>query len=557
MSSLGTRHPTDEQLLRFADGEMTAPASEDIRGHLKACWQCRNELEEIEQTISECVRYRSVVLDTCLPSPPQPWFDIYPRLARIDELEKRQRFMSRILEALNAVWSNPRRWVPAVATIVLLAVVVQQFRQAPSVQAAELLRKAVAAAASRSSAAHRVRIRTRTQHLTRAVGGSGTGLNTRAEADSLAALASLFQAAHYSWDDPLSPKSYADWRDQLADKHDDVTLEPDYYWLRTTTNSGELAEATLKLSTADLHAVEGTWQFRNSELVEITELPDAPAPSQVASTGEAVGTPDLLAHAPASNLPPVPRPAPATPGQELAVLAVLHRLGADLGDPIEVTRAGGEILVTGTGIELDRQQEIRQELSAMPRVAVQLSLEPAAPAADERSPSRISVGPGTGPLQTEIENRLGGRAAFEQFADRVFDMTDAFMSRAHALRRLAQRFPPDVEAQMTPQERQLLVRLRLEHAQALLENVTGVEDRICSALDMTREDTPPVKVSSQWQDVTEQLFGEARQAETALVALLGASPDQNQSPQLPAQVAAGLEQLRKRVETYQHLTTGR
>ena len=81
MSSLGTRHPSDEQLLHFADGEMTTPQSEAIRGHLKACWQCRNELEEIERTISDCVRYRKVVLDTCLPPPPAPWFDIYPRPA--------------------------------------------------------------------------------------------------------------------------------------------------------------------------------------------------------------------------------------------------------------------------------------------------------------------------------------------------------------------------------------------------------------------------------------------------------------------------------------------
>ncbi|HLM98062.1 MAG TPA: hypothetical protein VK335_02200 [Bryobacteraceae bacterium] len=559
MSSLGMRHPTDEQLLHFADGEMTASASEEIRRHLKACWHCRHELEEIEQTISECVRYRKVVLDTSLPSPPQPWFDIYPRLARIDELQMRQRWMTRILEPLTAMWSKPRRWVPAVAMIVLIAVVVQQFRQAPSVQAAELLRKAVAAADSRPRTTRRIRIHTRTQHLTRAVGGSGTSVDKSSDVDSLAGLESLFQAAHYSWEDPLSAKSFAAWRDQLPDKRDELTREPDHYQLRTSTDSGELAEATLKLSTVDLHTVEGTLLFRNREWVEISELPDVPAPSLDASGRVSAAAPTVPVRPSASQPLLEAQPALATPGEELAVLSVLHYLGADLGDPIEVTRAGGQILVTGAGIGLDRQQEIREKLRTMPRVTVRFSSEPAAEslAPEEHSSSRISVGAGAGPLQAEIERHLGGRAPFEQLADQVFDMTDRFMSRAHALRRLAQRFPPGIEAQLTADERKLLERLRQEHAGALVENVIGVDDRLRSALDVTLVDTQPVSVSGLWQDETEPLFVAARHAETMLVALLGASPDQTQSSELPAQAAASLAQLRRRAENYERLPMGR
>jgi len=558
MSNLGTRHPSDEQLLYFVDGEMTAPQSEDIRGHLKACWQCRNELEEIEQTISECVRYRKIVLDTCLPPPPAPWFDIYPRMAKIDESHTRRRLLNRVLEPLATVWSNPRRWIPAVAMVLLIAVVVQQFRQAPSVQAAELLRKAVAAATSRPRTARRIRIRTRTQHLTRVVGNAGTAVKTKTAAESTAALESLFQSAHYSWEDPLSAKSYADWRDQLSDKQDEVTREADHYQLRTTTDSGELVEATLKLSSLDLHAVEGTLQFRNREWVEISELPDAPAPLPEASM-EAAGAASASRTYPSTSNQREGPAAAATPGEELAVLAGLHSLGADLGDPVEVTRSGGEILVTGTGIGLERQQEIREQLRAIPRVTVQLSSEPSAesPGVEERTSSRISVGPGTGPLQAEMEERLGGRAAFEQFADGVFELTDAFMSRAHALRRLAQRFPPDVEAQMTSQQRQLLERLRQDHAEALLGNVRDLEGRIQSALGMALDDARQVNTSGQWQDETEQLFVEARQAETMLVALLGASPQETQSPELPDQVAASVSQLFQRAENYLRLTAGR
>ncbi len=249
----------------------------------------------------------------------------------------------------------------------------------------------------------------------------------------------------------------------------------------------------------------------------------------------------------------------ATPGEELAVLAVLHRIGADLGDPIEVTRAGGEILVTGTGIELDRQQKILEELRTMPRVTVRVSSEPAAEslAPEERRSSRISVAAGTGPLQAEMEKHFGGRAPFEQFADQIFDLTDQYMSRAHALRRLAQRFPPGVEAQMTSGERKLLEQLRLDHARALLVDVAGVEDRFRPALGMTVEDGQAVSVSGTWQDETERLFVEARNVETMLVAILGTSPDQVDSADLPAKTAASLAQLRGHAENYQRLTMGR
>ena len=374
----------------------------------------------------------------------------------------------------------------------------------------------------------------------------------------MAALESLFQAAHYNWDDPLSAKSYAEWRDRLSEKRDEVTLEADHYQLRTTTDSGDLVEATLRLSSQDLHTVASTLQFRNREWVEISELPDAPAPSQHASSKEGAAA-ALRTHPARSDQPSEVPTLAATPGEELAVVAVLHRLGADLGDPVEITRSGGEVLVSGTGIGLERQQEIREELRTMPRVTVRLSSEPSAasPGLEGRSPSRISVGPGTGRLQKEIEKHLGGRAAFEQFADGVFEMADAFMSRAYALRRLAQRFPPDIEAQMTSEQKQTLDRLRREHAGALLENVTGIEGHIRSALDTTLDGTQQVNPSGPWQDETEQLFVEARHAETMLVALLGVSVDEVQPAELPAQVAACLAQLRKRAENYQRLTIAR
>src|SRR6266567_2705389 len=78
------RHPEDDQILRYADGELPARAARKIRTHLKACWECRALLQEIEGTIGNCVGYRKNVLQSHLPAPPAPWIDIYQGFARID-----------------------------------------------------------------------------------------------------------------------------------------------------------------------------------------------------------------------------------------------------------------------------------------------------------------------------------------------------------------------------------------------------------------------------------------------------------------------------------------
>jgi len=165
-----------------------------------------------------------------------------------------------------------------------------------------------------------------------------------------------------------------------------------------------------------------------------------------------------------------------------------------------------------------------------------------------------------GRWQAELEKQLGGRAAFEQFADQVIELTDQFMSRAHALRRLADRFPATLEAEITPQQRELLKRLRTEHAEALLGNVIHIQSRIqpaLVALGASPGTTQTTVISGSWQDATDQLFTEARHAETMLVAILGADVGETPSQELPAQVAASLTRLRDRASNYERLMPGR
>src|SRR5664280_3428826 len=84
MSSLGTRNPEEGQLLPYLDGELPGRNARQIRKHLGACWHCRAEMEELESTVGDCVRYRKNVLGTCLPPPPDAWQDLSRGFDRID-----------------------------------------------------------------------------------------------------------------------------------------------------------------------------------------------------------------------------------------------------------------------------------------------------------------------------------------------------------------------------------------------------------------------------------------------------------------------------------------
>jgi hypothetical protein len=354
-----------------------------------------------------------------------------------------------------------------------------------------------------------------------------------------------------------------DWRGQLADKLDEVTtirdpLEPQAscYRLRTTTTSGILTEATLKLRIDDLRPVEGTFQFGAQDRVEIADLSGeareiaGPAPAPVPPPGRA----PAAARRPE---PSTPIASPATPGEEVRVFAALNRIGADLGDPIEVARTGDRILVTGSGVAPERQREVENVLRSMPAVVVRFSgaaatefqPEPAGPAdlTVTGEPSRVA---------SQLEEYFGGHVQFEQFAVQILDLSEAVMSRAYALRRLAERFPQAVEAQLNPEERRLLGELNRTHAGALLEHANRMQTLLNQALPAGRSGTAPeqmVTAAGLWQPAAGQLFQAARRVELLLAVLVGGSPGQEPAGDAAARLASSIAQLQTGAAAYQRL----
>jgi len=557
MSSLDTRNPNhhldDDQLLRYADREMNAREAEPVERHLAACWQCRTQLEELTRTIGDCVRYRKTLFDDCFPSPPAPWCDLHSRMSEVDATLGSSSFPSRLWNGLRQFASTPRQWAPAMAALVLAAFVINEFRDTPTVSAAVLLDRAVSAAASQPVAKKRkVRIKMGNRAITR-ISGQGYAPVSQSDWESASALQTLFVKANYSWDDPLSAASFITWRNQLPAKEDSVS-QPDSasYWIRTTTDSGELAAASILLDTGDWQAKESTLSFRNRQTVEITDLGEAAAPSRAAVSTTSSLTPNTpqATEAPTAGLAPASQ---AVASAELRIVASLSRMGADLGEPIEISRKDGRLLVTGIGIAPQRQVQIQQELASQPGVVVQFS-EPApggAPLSDGPSVTAPVPSPETRAWQTHIANYLGGRANFDQFSDQNLLLMDAAMSRAHALRRIAERFPSLKERELSSEEQKTLAGLRATHAAALREKLDLLDQhmtQLLNGLSINAEPPATVQIPSDWQTASQDIFFNTSTLEKNMGILLGGASGESLSP---AQIHSLLRQLRTKLSSYE------
>src|SRR5580693_3082938 len=223
MRRLQMPHPDEEQLLRYSDGELPGRATSQVDSHLKACWQCRTTLEEIEKTVGASVRYRSTVLQRHLPAPPAPWTDIYGCFAEIDKSMNRPSLADRLGRILAWPIHHPKQWAPAMLALLIICGLVYRYRLTPSVQAAELLQKAILASDSHPAKPHLLRIRTGAHTVTRRTGTTQMLASNAVDQETLNSLQTLFHGANYNWDDPLSAKSYSAWRDQLSAKRDQLT----------------------------------------------------------------------------------------------------------------------------------------------------------------------------------------------------------------------------------------------------------------------------------------------------------------------------------------------
>jgi len=395
------------------------------------------------------------------------------------------------------------------------------------VSAAELLRKAEVRERAVQELPRRIRIRSKSHSWTRP-GRLDTTLGRQAADVTLRA---MLVNAGFDWKDPLSAAAFSRWRNSLSERHDEVRNEEGLYVVTTATPSGALSEASLTLRARDLHAVSATLRYRSQETLEMVEVPDdagkldagqprVPVPKSIPRAAE---TPAMAAGA----------------AEEVQVIAALHRIGADLGEPVDVQRTLDGIRVSGSGLSALRQQQIRLAVAGIP--GVQLAFE----ANGARRLSGTELPPRTAPPADAANPlldalRAAAPNAVSDAGDALIDATDRAMQRSYALAALARRFPQPGESALAGGDRAVVRRTALDHVEALSAAVGQMTTLLAVLL-------PPASASpaapARWQETAERILAAAQTVDQELNASSSGALDGRKT-----RLAMALVQLRSLVQ---------
>ena len=516
MSNHRLLHLSEEQLARLQDGEASAFEAQ----HLESCTQCAGRLRDLAGATATYIEYLDSVCGT-----------------------ERQQAHWRSLDELIADYRNRRSWsagyrwmVPAMAAalcLLMVATVLWKRSARGSTGASELL---VRSSRTEGASNRMIRIRLHGRTLVRpAVLTTETPANNDGDAAHFRA---LFVEARYSWREPLSARSFQEWRSTLSDKRDSVSVihagNNQEYRVTTETKTGVLKSASLFLRQPDLHPTKGDFQFSGEDLLEMDDV--APTPSIV--------TPPQLR----STEKPLIE-APASPAETLHVLAALNEIGADVGEPIEVGEdSQHSVIVRASGLTPDRQRQVAEVLRSMPRVKLDLNTASARasqpipqPATPQKSVVNIPRA-----LQQRFETALGGPSGFQEITDRVLDMSGSVVARAHSIEILATTFPPSVESGLSPADHELLQKLRTTH----LSEMARLTRQIRSDLDPVLPATNTVSSSphAPWQVQTSVLVRSAQALDNSVNNLLAGSYSQASGEAMLTDIADEIRRLEQEIE---------
>lgn len=522
-------HIAEKDLLLILDGELEGAAMQRVEEHLEACQDCRLRLQRLRSGAGAYQKYHEEVLKPSL-QPARDWPHL--RFSSLAPLGSKGRFS----------WHIAGWWAAAAASCLALASFLLYQQQKPNRRMTRLLEDAMHASISPR---RRLEIRSNGQSwyrpavLNRVSDVSGSGNH------GLAHTRALFVKANYSWDDPLSARSFAAWRNHLLEKRDQVvSLRGEdgigqFYRLRTETAQGVLRSASLTLNAHTFRPVEGMFHFEDREDVRMTdsgEIPEEPAAAAKSS--------------------PIPdRTAPetkVTPEDELRVFAALNAIGVDAGEPVtvEMDTAEHQVVIRGVGISAQREREIRQALNGIPNTALRFETNQPAPFGKATSDSDAhSIGTRQ-PLRRELESKAGGAQNFQQIADRALDASSSLLAQAHALEVLAQQFPPAVETKFGAKDQSTLRSLRRVHATAIDQAISQVHSAMEPLLGQSAwqsegaRETPNASQSS-WQSGARELFEQSKLLDQDLNRLLAGDSAQQVGEDILNRLPDAIQSLEK------------
>jgi hypothetical protein len=160
------------------------------------------------------------------------------------------------------------------------------------------------------------------------------------------------------------------------------------------------------------------------------------------------------------------------------------------------------------GLGAAREQEIRAAIAALPQVVIQAEQPEAM-----RAPSATARRGATARTNRELESRVGTGPVLENFVNEVLDHSDGALARAHALRNLAARFPPEVEALLGAGDRAALEGIVRDHLRAMAQHAARLRTLLKPFAGETRAAAGP---PGRWQDDAVGLVSAAQSLDAIL-----------------------------------------
>lgn len=427
-------HVAEDDLLLYADGELSPRKAAKLQEHLEGCWPCRVRAEKYQQIISQLVDYVNLGLTTSQPPPPNSWRYFPAQLHKAGLQPKKAQGVLTLAAVLarKALLGRGFHLASGTAVILLLLILFSRFLTPPAVSGSELLRKSAGAELqslrkiNQPVVYQKLRIRTGRKSFTREIWRDASNHRSKdswqgpsesdksvpsglrgAEAVSpeVNDLRSIFASNSLFWDDPLSAQSYSNWCSSAGLKSEEIVRESDRITLKTSivaglqtegtqrTGGDKVVAANLILRTSDLHPISETLYIespvdgkQSQRQVELAEISYDVVP--LSALGASLFDSVLIAptsstastHLAVAGAAVLTDPSHAELiDSEVAARFALHQVAADLGLPITFRileqQRHPAVVVEGVVQSQTRKQELVRVLSGIPYIKVDLKAE--------------------------------------------------------------------------------------------------------------------------------------------------------------------------------------
>ena len=576
------RHASEEDILAFLDGELTARHMDRVRRHLESCWSCRAASDETGQTVASFVEYRRRSLSMTAAAWPVGQPSLEARLRDVPAPPVR-RFPRNLLAA------------PVLA---LLAAAVLIFRLASTAPVSATAVLENARRAEQSPEARGSRMTYRKLAVRRSSGAAplqtavyevwADGLTSKIRRSGavplLAEIAAVFEANNRR-QPPLSAAGFESWRNRVLRKREVVlagrSADADVLTVKTEVGGpledNAIREAQIVIRTDNWTPVAETisvgerlYEFEavESRLVDRGSIPS-----------DDLGPPSNALRVPAADPASVARktdPQASPQGhllEEIWAHYALHRLKACLDGAVEIIPRAGEVLVRGVVESEPRKAELETALADIQAVRVQLQLLDSATMTRDAAPISagdvITIESRPSPLSEGMREYFKANPDSGTPSERAAKLANEAVSQARelrrnswAVRRLAERFPDSSALGRSAPSRWLLEVMIRDHA-GVLDRETGALQGLLDPLlhflgssspepDRVEVTTPPFG----WQPASAVLFGVQQEVETLIHELFSGDGQATGTAATASRLRARLTDLQKQVRLLSEQVSG-